>query len=116
MTMRDDLAAIVLAELARREAEIAARPRPPAWKTWEARPDADDREYGPRYSPTWFGDAAATEARRVRLLRTVYRLAGAGLVAVLKSEGGRLERIQLTPAGKQAVADLTAGSDRPAKR
>jgi len=41
-------AAMVLIKLALREAEIAARPRPPAWKTWESRPDADDREYGPR--------------------------------------------------------------------
>ena len=46
MTTRDDLAAMLLTELARREEEIAARSRPPAWKTWEARPDADDREYG----------------------------------------------------------------------
>lgn len=106
---RDDLAAEVLTELARREAEIASRPRPPAWRTWDVRADADDREFGPRYSPAWFGDAAATEARRVRLLRTVYRLAGAGLVTVLKNEGGRLERIRLSAAGTRAVADLATG-------
>jgi hypothetical protein len=110
---RDDLAVLVLTELARREAEIAARPRPPAWRVWDVRPDADDREYGPRYSPAWFGDAATTEARRVRFLRTVYRLADAGLVAVLKSEGGRLERIRLTATGTQTVADLTTGGDHP---
>jgi hypothetical protein len=103
MTTRDDLATMLLNELARRESEIAARPRPPAWKTWEARPDADDREYGPRYSPTWFGDRASTEARRVRLLRALYRLADAGLIDLTKSEGGRLERIRLTTAGKDAA-------------
>jgi hypothetical protein len=107
---RDDLAILVLTELARREAEITTRPRPPAWRVWDARPDADDREFGPRYSPTWFGDAAATEARRVRLLRTVYRLADAGLVAVTKSEGGRLERLRLTADGRAAVAQTVEGT------
>jgi hypothetical protein len=104
-TTRDDLAAPVLTELVRREAVIAARAKPPAWKKWEARPDADDREFGPRYSPSWFGYAGDTEARRVRLLRTVYRLAEAGLVTVVKSEGGRLERLRLTDAGRAAVAE-----------
>lgn len=103
MKMRNDLAEIVLSELARREEEIAAHPRPPAWKTWEARPDADDREYGPRYSPTGFGAATATEAGRVRLLRAVYRLADAGLIELTKSEGGRLERIPLTATGNDAI-------------
>ena len=65
MTTRDDTAGLLLIELARREAEIEARPRPPAWKTWEARPDDDDREYGPRYSPTWFGDLTTTDRFRV---------------------------------------------------
>lgn len=105
-TMRDDLAALVLAEVARREAAIATRPRPPAWKTWEARPDADDREYGPRYAASWFGDATATEAGRVRMLRTLYRLADAGLVEITRSPGGRLERVCLTAAGRDAIADL----------
>jgi len=103
MTTRDDLAAMVPAELARREAEIVARPRPPVRKTWEARPDADDREYGPRYSPTWFGDRVTTEARRVRLLRTLYRLGDAWLIELTKSEGGRLERIRRAAAGRDAA-------------
>jgi hypothetical protein len=109
MTTRDDLAVRVLTELARREAEIAARPRPPAWKVWEARPDADDREYGPRYSPAWLGDAATAEAGRVRALRAVYRLADGGLVEPTRSPGGRLERLRLTPAGRAAAATLAAG-------
>lgn len=88
MKMRDDQEKVVHSELARREGEIAARPGPPAWKTWEARPDADDREYGPRYSPTWFGAATATGAARDRLLRAVYRLADARLIELTKSEGG----------------------------
>lgn len=101
---RDELAAMVLAEVARQCDAIRNRPKPPAWKTWEAIPDDDDREYGPRYSPTWFGDATATEAGRVRLLRTVYRLADAGLLTLVKSEGGRLERVRLTKAGHKAAA------------
>jgi hypothetical protein len=103
---RDELAALVLTEVARQCDAIHARPRPPAWQPWAVREDEDDREYGPRYSPAWFGDATATEAGRVRLLRTVYRLAAAGLLILVKSEGGRLERVQLTKAGQDAVAEL----------
>jgi hypothetical protein len=110
MTTRDDLAAMLLTELARREEEIAARSRPPAWKTWEARPDADDREYGPRYSPTWFGDRAVSEAGRVRALRMVYRLADAGLVKLTRSPGGRLERLRLIALGRAA---FESGVARP---
>jgi hypothetical protein len=73
------------------------------------REDDADREHGPRYSPTWFGDATATEAGRVRLLRSVYRLAGAGLLTIVKSEGGRLERVRLTDAGGNAAELLKAG-------
>jgi hypothetical protein len=100
---RDELAALVLAEVARRCEAIRDRPRPPAWKTWETRDDDDDREYGPRYSPTWFGEVTATEAGRVRMLRTVYRLAEAGLLTLVRSEGGRLERVRLTKAGTKAA-------------
>lgn len=105
---RDELAALVLVKVAQQCDTIGARPRPPAWKTWETRDDDADREIGPRYSPTWFGDATATEAGRVRLLRTVYRLADAGLLTLVKSEGGRLERVRLTKAGRDAAAELLA--------
>lgn len=44
----------------------------------------------------------------MRLLRTVYRLAGAGLLTLVKSEGGRLERVRLTDEGRAAVAELPA--------
>jgi hypothetical protein len=57
MTTRDDLAAMMLAEAARREAAIAGGRH---GRRRSFRPDADDRDYGPRYSPTWFGDATAT--------------------------------------------------------
>jgi hypothetical protein len=65
-----------------------------------------DREYGPRYSPTWFEDETATEAGRVRFLRTVYSLADTGLLTVVKSEGGRIERLRLTKAGRKAASEL----------
>ena len=103
---RDELSAIVLAEVARQCEAIRNRPKPAVWKVWEISADADDREFGPRYSPTWFGDATATEAGRVRFLRTVYRLADAGLLTPEKSEGGRLERVRLTRAGWDAAAEL----------
>jgi hypothetical protein len=105
---RDEIAAAVLTELAKREEEITTRPDPAKWKSWEWRELADDREYGPLYSPTWFGEL--NEAGRVRHLRTVYRLADAGLLVVVKSEGGRLERVQLTGAGKAAVQELAAAA------
>jgi hypothetical protein len=105
---RDELAALVLLEVQRRCEAIRTRPRPPAWKWWEARDDDADRECGPRYSPTWFGGATATEAGRVRFLRTVYRLADSGLLTVVKSEGGRLERGRLTRAGRDAVTELVS--------
>ena len=112
---RDELAALVLLELHRQCEAIRTRPKPPAWKTWAVRDHATDLEYGPRYSPSWFGEAAGTEARRVRLLRTVYRLADAGLVDIVKSEGGRLERLRLTKTGRVAVAELrSAETEIPA--
>lgn len=106
---RDELAERVLLAVARQGEAIRARPRPPAWKTWAVR-DAADRERGTRYSPTWFGALAATEAGRVRLLRTVYRLAEAGLLTAVKSDGGRLERVRLTTAGDEAIELLKVGT------
>lgn len=110
---REELAKRVLIEVARRAKAIRYRPRPRAWQTWAVREDQADRDYGPRYSPTWFADATDTEAGRVRFLRTVYRLTDAGLLAVVKSEGGRLERVRLTDAGRKAVAELLAADVSP---
>jgi hypothetical protein len=113
---RDELAALVLIEVARRCEEIETRPEPRPWQWWERREYDADRQYGPRYAASWFPDVAATEAGRVRLLRTVYRLAEAGLLTVVKSEGGRLERVRLTEAGRSAAAELArAGTPTPAE-
>src|SRR5947207_4752541 len=109
---RDERATLVLLEVARQCEAIRARPRPPAWRWWDVRDDDADREYGPRYSPAWFGGATATEAGRVRVLRTVYRLAEAGLLTAVKSAGGRLERFRLTEAGREA-ADERAKAATP---
>jgi hypothetical protein len=103
---RNELAALVLRNVEQQCEAIRTRPKPPAWRTWEVAKDEEDHEYGPRYSPTWFGVATATEAGRVRFLRTVYRLADAGLLTIVKSEGGRLERVRLTKMGWDAVAEL----------
>ena len=81
----------------------SVRPRPPAWKWWDVWEHDANLALGPRYSPTWFGDVTATEAGRVRMLRTVYRLADAGLLTLVKSEGGRLARVRLTVAGSEAA-------------
>ncbi len=103
---RDELDVMVLVEVAQQCAAIRARPRPPVWQSWSRKSHDADRELGPRYTPTWFPDVTTTEAGRVRVLRAVYRLANAGLLAVVKSEGGRLERVNLTETGKDAVAEL----------
>lgn len=105
---RDELAALVLRTVAEQLEEIATRPEPPKWHTWAWRELLDDREYGPRYSPTWFGELS--EANRQRTLRTVYRLSEAGLLEVVKTENGRLERVNLTKAGKAAVAEMLAAT------
>jgi hypothetical protein len=105
---RDDLAALILNELAAREAAIAKRRRSPKWMPWDVYDHEQDRKHGPKYSPTWFGDAGSTEARRVRLLRTLHTLSRGGLVKLTRSEAGRLERVQLTAEGRAAVAELAA--------
>jgi hypothetical protein len=99
---------VVLVEIARQQRRIGRRPRPEPWRRWAVDRDQDDRTLGPRYSPSWFGEAAATEAGRVRHLRAVYALADCGLVQLVKSEGGRLERVRLTPAGRKAAAASAA--------
>jgi hypothetical protein len=98
----------VLVEIARQQRRIKRRRRPEPWRRWDVARDQDDRTFGPLYSPRWFGPAAATEAGRVRHLRAVYALADCGLVQVVKSEGGRLERVRLTPAGRTAAAAIAA--------
>jgi hypothetical protein len=103
---RDDLSATLLLEIAFRAEEARARPEPAAWRTWELDRWRADIELGPKYSPSWLGSHAATEAGRVRALRCLHKLAGAGLVDLVKSEGGRLERVQLTPAGAAAVDEM----------
>jgi hypothetical protein len=112
---REDLARLILIEVERRCEAVRSRPRPPDWQWWNVRDYEADLEYGPAYTPQWFGDLTATEAGRVRVLRTLYRLADAGLLMIVKSEGGRLERVYLTPAGSSAAAELqTAGARMPA--
>ena len=107
---RDDLVRMILIELEKQSEAARSRPRPPAWQWWAVRDYELDLEFGPRYSPTWFGEVATTEARRVRALRGIYRLEAAGLLEIFKSEGGRLERVRLTPAGSEAVAELRAAA------
>ena len=112
---RDELGRMVLLEVWRRCREVETRTEPPRWKYIERRLFEEDRAGGPRYSPRWFGSLGATEAGRVRLLRTIYALADAGLVEPVKSEGGyKLVRLRLTEAGEQAAAELRAATTAPA--
>jgi hypothetical protein len=113
---RAKLDVLVLGELARRMEAIRRRRKPPRYYTSEYREDSEDRELGPRYTPLWFGELTAEEAGRQAVLRTVYRLAAAGLVQVAKcaGEGRRLERVKLTKAGKEALAELAASKEEVA--
>ena len=103
---RDDLARVVLIEVHQRCEVAQSRRRPPEWKPWEVWEYEADIKYGRLYSPRWFGRLTETEAGRVRMLRTVYRLADAGLLILVKTEGGRLERVRLTEAGRAAATEL----------
>jgi hypothetical protein len=107
---RDELAELVLLEIDRRYEAARAAPEPPRWRWWLVEDRKLDLEYGPSYSPKWFGKLAETEAGRVRFLRCIYKLSAGGLVVLVKSEGGRLERLRLTPAGVAAVAELRGES------
>lgn len=104
---RDELARRILIEVDRQCKAVESRPRPPEWKTWTLEKYEQDLEYGPRYSPTWFGELARTEAGRVRILRTIYRLSEAGLLVLVKSEAGRLVRLRMTPKGEAVASELS---------
>jgi hypothetical protein len=103
---RDEAAARVLHEVARREAEVRFRTVAP-WQCAEARRHAAEKRYGPRYSPAWFGAAAASEAGRVRFLRAVHALERAGLLAA-KKVGRQLRHVRLTAKGRAAAALVPA--------
>jgi hypothetical protein len=91
----------ILIECLARENAIAASPARKPWWGILDRHD-DDVAYGPRYKPSaWFGDL--TDAERQHYMRGCYRLSKAGLLLVVASTGGRLERIKLTDAGRAAA-------------
>lgn len=108
----DDLAKLVLAEVAERWAEARARPKPPKWHLLELDEHELASKFGPRYSPAGFGELTATEAGRQRVLRIVYKLAGAGLLEVFKSAAGRLERVGMTGEGQAAIVELLKARKR----
>ncbi|MGA7496119.1 MAG: hypothetical protein WBX00_05255 [Isosphaeraceae bacterium] len=104
---RDDLARIALLEVARRCVEVETRPVPKAWEHVAKYYHAQDRAFGPRYSPTWFGALTETEAGRVRALRALRGLEKAGLVILVRSEwAGRLQRVRLTEEGARIAEEL----------
>lgn len=109
---RDELGERILREVLKREAAVKRRPKPEKWQRWLMNADADEREYGPRYSSyEWFGDLS--DANRVRLLRVLYALEDAGMLVPVKSENGRLQHVRLTAAGRKAAMKLKAGKAEP---
>jgi hypothetical protein len=100
---------VILMECLKRQDEIAARPNPPKGRRWERLELDELREYGPRFSvPDWFGDEDGfiPERYRSRFLRTVWKLAEAGLVRATRT-GARLSHIRLTDAGRAALTGAT---------
>jgi len=108
MGSRNDLAEAVLICVAEVHEEVRAAPPPPKWRAWDYDRYQENLELGPPYSTIrWFGALAASEAQRVACLRTVYRLADAGLLEIMKNEwGSKLQRIRFTEAGQAVVAKL----------
>jgi hypothetical protein len=103
---RQELDKVVLMEVKRQCDAVRDRPRPPAWQRWSVRLDEFDREYGPIYTPGWFGELTKSNAGRLRVLRTLYRLSEAELLILGKGPAGRLERVALTPQGHRVARSL----------
>ena len=78
-------------------------PEPAKWQKWDHREWEIDREFNRRYSPRWFGPAAASEAGRVRHLRAIRRLGDEGSLEILRGDAGKLERVRLTDKGYEAM-------------
>lgn len=117
MSRQEDLAEAILIRVAEAHEEVRAAPVPPKWRAWDYDRYQKNLEFGPPYSTIrWFGTLAVTEAGRVACLRTVYRLADAGLLEVIKNEwGSKVERVRLTEAGMAVVAELrNTGTPVPA--
>jgi hypothetical protein len=108
MGHQNDLAEAVLLCVAEIHEEVRAAPPPPKWRAWDYDRYQENLEFGPPYSTIrWFGALAASEAQRVACLRTVYRLADAGLLKVVKNEwGSKVERVKLTDRGEEVVNQL----------
>jgi hypothetical protein len=103
---RNELAGLVLTVISERCKEVQSRPRPPDWRVFEVQRHEADQTLGPEYSPRWFGGVTQTEAGSRRVLRTIYRLSDAGLLTIVKSEGGRFERVRMTRKGLKAAKSI----------
>ena len=115
MSRHSDLTEAILICVAEVHEEVRAAPPPPKWRSWDYGRYQENLEFGPLYSTIrWFGALAASEAQRVACLRTVYKLAEAGLLEVIKSEwGGKVERVRLTDRGREVVASLRSREEIP---
>ena len=68
----------------------------------------NERDFGPRYVPSeWFGDLV--NKQRQAYLRAIGDLERAGLVEVLRSDGGRLTNLRLTAKGLKKAKSLLKG-------
>ena len=105
---KNDLADLILICIADAHEQARNEPEPARWREWDFERWQINQEFGPVYSTVrWFGALAASERDRVRCLRCVYRLRDAGLVEVIKDRwGSKVERVRLTTAGSEAVAEL----------
>ena len=107
-----DLDRRILATIHANQEAAEEAPEPPAWKVLAHERWQEAREFGPRYSPIWFGDLAADEALRTRILRRIHALDSAGMVQIVRQpHSGRLRSVVLTGAGLLALANLALAEE-----
>jgi Winged helix DNA-binding domain len=100
----------VLLEVLKRTDLLKTAPAPKKYLQWDYQRWQDEQEYGPRWAPgEWFGGRAGlTDRERMSLLRSLRRLASAGLVVLWTDpDGGRDMNVKLTPSGERAARRLT---------
>jgi hypothetical protein len=95
----------ILLECRRRTLALETDPEPPAWKTWEVDDWLEQAEHGPFFSiPSWFDTTA--DYMRMRYLRAIGDLEGAGLLVTYRRWGRKLTAFRLTDAGMKLAGEL----------
>jgi hypothetical protein len=100
---------MLLNECLRREEALKATPPPDLWKWWVRERYDDEMEYGPVWAPSeWFGDGLPlSDAQRMKFVRVLHELGGAGLLTVTRGpDGRRIAHVKLTDEGRRQAASM----------